>query len=263
MKLKHKKPFTIIVTAALLLCAGCFFILGKSNVNRFQPLRRKNKRTFIAKKPAVIKKAVATNPKPTQTFHDEDSAMKSILASTTGLKPKVLALGLNAYKWASKHSNVQKSYLTIVDFSIPSKNKRLWVINLNTDKVVIKTLVANGKNSGLYKGTKFSNAHGTRESSLGVYLTGVTYYGNDGLSMHVHGLQPGINSNAYSRTIEFHGASYVSPAFAKAYGRVGRSFGCFALDKSMISKVTNTIKGGSVVFAYASNNQQDFKVENI
>jgi len=264
MKGKHKKLFTIIVTAVLLVCAAYILLLSKSHVNRFQPVRVKTKKVLIVvAKKVTEKRSTVTKSKHRQPIHNESSAMKSILASTTGLKPKVLMLGLNAYKWATKHSNVQKNYLTIVDFSIPSKDKRMWIINLNSDKVVIKALVANGKNSGLYKGTRFSNAHGTLESSLGVYLTGTTYYGNDGLSMHVHGLQPGLNSNAYSRTIEFHGATYVSPRFAKIYGRVGRSWGCFAMDKAIVPKVTSMIKNGSVVFAYADNNPQAFKVENI
>lgn len=265
----HKKPISIILTALLLASASYVLILGRSHVATFRPLRlRVRKRSLVVKKSSARKaaavaakpKAVA-KPKTVKPIKNESAAMKKILASTTGLDPKVLAMGLHAYTWASAHHKVQKRYLTIVNFSIPSKNKRLWIINLNTNKVEIKTLVANGKYSGLYKGTNFSNGRGTRESSLGVYLTGVTYYGNDGLSMHVHGLQPGINSNAYRRTIEFHGAAYVSPQFAKAHGRVGRSFGCFALDKAIVGKVTSIIKGGSVVFAYADNHSRDFQVE--
>lgn len=188
----------------------------------------------------------------------ESAAMKSILASTTGLQPNVLKLALNGYKWAKKKGDVKKQFLTVIDFSIPSKYKRMWVINMNTDKVVMKTLVANGKGSGLYKGVRFSNTPRSLESSLGVYVTGVQYYGNDGLSLHVKGLQPGINSNAYSRTIEFHGAWYVSPAFAAKYGRVGRSWGCFALDKGVLPKVVKTIENGSVVFAYANGHSSAY-----
>jgi len=243
MKLEHKKILTLIATGTLLAAATSVLAVGNAKLTKTRSLRSKTKRTSLS------------------PLKDESSVMKSILASTTGLQPNVLKLGLNAYKWANNHANVKKHYLTIIDFTIPSKQKRLWVINLNTDKVVMKELVANGKYSGLYNGTRFSNTPGSLQSSLGVYLTGVTYYGNDGLSLHVHGLQPGINSNAYSRTIEFHGANYVSPQFAKEYGRVGRSWGCFALDKTIEPTLVDTIRGGSVVFAYANNHSQDFTVE--
>jgi len=244
MKQKHKKLLCLIITGSALVVATSILSFGGLRVNKIRPSRSKPNRSRITRKISATK--------------DESSAMKSILASTTGLQPNVLKLGLKAYHWASKHADVKKPYLTIVDFTTPSKNKRLWVINLNTDKVVMKELVANGKNSGLYNGTRFSNAHGTLESSLGVYLTGVTYYGTDGLSLHVHGLQAGINTNAYSRTLEFHGAWYVTPQFAKKYGRVGRSYGCFAMDKAILPQLVNTIRNGSVVFAYAANHQQDF-----
>lgn len=202
----------------------------------------------------------ATSASPA-AIESQDSLMAKHIASTThGLSPNVVQLALNGYHWALKQGEVtQKNYLTIVNFSLPSKQKRLWIINLNRQQVVLNTFVANGKNSGLYKGTRFSNTPRSLESSLGIYVTGTTYYGHDGLSMHVHGLQAGVNSNAYRRLLEFHGANYVSPAFAKKYGRVGRSWGCFALDKALLPTVVKTIKGGSVVFAYAKDHPQDFQ----
>lgn len=214
------------------------------------------KHKAVTPKKVVKPKKVA--PKKVSKPNNESAEVKSILSSTTGLKANVLKLGLNAYKWAAQHGDVTKKYLTIVDFTIPSKYKRMWVINLKTDKVVMKTLVANGKGSGLYNGTRFSNRPRSLMSSLGVYVTGTPYYGSDGLSMHVHGLQPGVNSNAYSRLIEFHGAWYVSPTFAREHGRVGRSWGCFALDKAMLPKVVKRIKDGSVVFAYAVNHSSAY-----
>ncbi len=265
MNPKFKKLLTLVVTAVFLAIAASILVLGKSNPTKIRKARIKAKKTsVVSKKSAAAKPAIkitAAPKKVAQPVVNEDAVMKSILESTTGLQPKVLKLGLNAYKWAEKKGKVKKAYLTIINFSIISKNKRMWIINMKTNKVVLKTLVANGKDSGLYKGVHFSNAHGSDDSSLGVYVTGVKYYGGDGLSLHVHGLQPGINTNAYSRTIEFHGAWYVSSAFAAKYGRVGRSLGCFALDKAVLAKVVKTIKDGSVVFAYAKNHKQDFTVE--
>lgn len=290
MKTKRAKQTATLVTIIFAALIAAIILMGKAVANKPKPSSR-TKTKKITKvidtkkaKPAATppSQSVAiknvpinkTNVKPsnasvatkndaptnqiTPQTSSESAAMKSILASTTGLSPNALKLGLNAYQWAVKHGGVKKPYLTIVDFSIPSKEKRMWVINLNTNKVLMKTLVANGKNSGTYKATRFSNASGSLESSLGVYVTGVQYYGNDGLSLHVKGLQPGVNSNAYGRAIEFHGAAYVSPSFAAAHGYVGRSWGCFALDKVILPKVIGTIKDGSVVFAYASGNAKDF-----
>jgi len=234
-----KKVMTVIVTGAVLAIAVSVLSVASANVLKLRTSRSKTRRAPLSK----------------------SAAMKTILASTTGLQPHVLALGLNAYKWAGQHANVRNHYLTIVDFTTMSKHKRMWVINMNTDKVVLREYVANGKYSGLFNGTRFSNAHGSLASSLGVYVTGTTFYGNDGLSMHVHGLQAGINNNAYSRLIEFHGAWYASPSFVQEHGRVGESWGCFAMSKAVVPQVVNTIKNGSVVFAYAANHSQDFTVE--
>ena len=243
MQTKLLKHAAILVTFIFAVVIAVLIFAGKAVAN-------KPNTTLLTKKKTPS--SLATKP------IGENSAMKSILTSTTGLKPNVLKLALNGYQWASKRVDVKRNYLTVIDFSIPSKDKRMWIINLNTNKVIMKTLVANGKGSGVYKGVHFSNRPGSLESSLGVYVTGTHYYGNDGLSLHVHGLQPGINTNAYRRTIEFHGAWYVSPSFAAEHGRVGRSWGCFALNKAMLAKVVKTIENGSVVFAYANGNNADY-----
>lgn len=277
MKIKLTKLTALWITLIFAALIAIIVSTGKAVANKPKTLNLKRKRgvavstlkTSVKKTPvkkasaetAAPKKSTAekaSSKKATKKPADESSAMKSILASTTGLKPNVLKLGLNAYKWAQKQGKVKRNLLTIVDFSIRSNHQRMWIINMNTDKVVMKTLVANGKGSGLDKGVRFSNRPGSLMSSLGVYVTGVHYYGNDGLSLHVHGLQAGINSRAYSRTIEFHGAWYVSPQFAAEHGRVGRSWGCFALDKAILPKVVKTIENGSVVFAYANGHSQDY-----
>lgn len=185
------------------------------------------------------------------------SSITNLINNKEGLSKHILQLGINAYHYAEVHGRVTKPYLVIADLSMLSKYKRLWIINVKTDKIVEHTYVANGKNSGLFRGTRFSNTPRSLQSSLGVYTTGPIFYGNDGISMRINGLEPGINSNAYSREVVFHGAWYVSQAFVNKYGRVGRSWGCFALPKSQISKVAHMINDGSVVFAYAPQENHD------
>ena len=121
--------------------------------------------------------------------------------------------------------------------------------------MLYNTYVAHGKNSGDNYAEQFSNSPKSQESSIGVYVTGDTYYGNDGYSMHLIGLDKGFNSNAYSRAIVMHGAWYVSQDFISRYGRLGRSWGCPALDPTIEPKIVNIIKNGTVIFAYYPEKQ--------
>ncbi len=186
------------------------------------------------------------------------------VASANGLKPTALKAALNAYSWAYQHHKLgaNKSTLTVVDFTLPSYQKRLWVLDLVHDKVLLNTYTAQGKNSGLVYATHFSNSPRTDESSLGLFTTDGEYYGEHAESMHLRGLEAGINDNAYSRALEIHAASYVSPAFIKAHHRAGRSWGCFAVNPAVKNKLLNYLKGGSALFAYATAENHDPIVEH-
>lgn len=219
------------------------------------------KQTHLLNKPLKKVKTVERVATPATDFNPTPT-INSLVHNNEGLSPKLLKMGLNAYHYAQEHGGVKRKILTIVDLSAPSKNKRLWVINLNTDRIEAHTLVANGKNSGLYRATRFSNQPGTDESSVGVFLTGNTFYGNDGYSMRIIGLEKGINNNVYRREIVMHPAWYVSEAFAKAHGRVGRSWGCFALNKEKAPKIINMVKGGSVLFAFGAPENHDPVVDS-
>ncbi|UYZ64167.1 murein L,D-transpeptidase catalytic domain family protein [Hymenobacter weizhouensis] len=150
--------------------------------------------------------------------------------------------------------------LTIIDFSRPSRQKRLWVLDVVRGRLLHHTLVAHGRNTGEDLARNFSNQEGSEMSSLGFYLTGTTYQGKHGLSLKLHGLDPGYNTNAFARAVVVHGADYVSEAFARQHGRLGRSQGCPALPVAETPIVINAIKGGTVLFihgpvttAYASS----------
>lgn len=145
---------------------------------------------------------------------------------------------------------IQKDYLTIVDFSMSSKSKRLWVIDMNENKIVFNSLVAHGKNSGDDFATSFSNTSESNKSSLGFFATAETYIGQHGLSLKLDGLEKGINDKARSRAIVIHGADYVSTNFIKAHHRLGRSQGCPALPVELSKKIIQTIKDKSCLFIY-------------
>jgi hypothetical protein len=170
--------------------------------------------------------------------------------SIPGLDSNVLNLALKAYDTAKNTGVGSKEYLTIVDYSMPSTEPRMWVINMRSQTVVHHTHVAHGTGSGDNYAHKFSNNHGSHMSSLGVFVTGKMYNGHYGKSLELHGLDGKYNSNAHARRIVVHAAHYVDNHIIQKIGRLGRSFGCLALNKRIAQKIMHTIKDGSVIFCY-------------
>lgn len=145
---------------------------------------------------------------------------------------------------------IQKEFLTIIDFSLSSNEERLWVINMLTKKVVLKSLVAHGRNSGDEFAKSFSNKSESYQSSLGFYATGEVYQGKHGLSLRLDGLEYGINDNARNRAVVIHGADYASQKFVEENGRLGRSLGCPAVPYSIHKEFIKIIKDKSCLFIY-------------
>lgn len=144
--------------------------------------------------------------------------------------------------------------LSIVDFSLPSSKKRLFVIDLKSNKVVYNTYVAHGRNSGKEMANEFSNEPESNKSSLGFYVTGDTYMGKHGFSLRLLGEEKGINDNANSRAIVMHSAPYVSETAIKMQGFIGRSLGCPALPENVYKPIIDKIKNGSCLFLYSPDN---------
>ncbi|WP_242919424.1 murein L,D-transpeptidase catalytic domain family protein [Pontibacter liquoris] len=140
------------------------------------------------------------------------------------------------------------SVLTVIDFTQASNQKRLWIIDVNTKKLLYNTLVAHGRNTGEADARQFSNEPNSFKSSIGFYLTGKTYTGKHGLSLRLNGMDPKYNSNAMQRAIVVHGADYVSENFVKQYGRLGRSLGCPAVPLEFSKAIINTIKDNSCLY---------------
>lgn len=163
---------------------------------------------------------------------------------------KVLRLALTAYMNTHKHGYVGKQILTVIDYSKPSTQKRMWVFDLRNNRTLFNTFVAHGKNSGGVNSNSFSNHPGSLKSSLGVFVTDTTYTGKNGYSLRLRGLDRGFNDSAYSRAIVVHGAAYASAANAARGQGLGRSWGCPAVSPALAKPIINTIKDRSVVFAY-------------
>jgi hypothetical protein len=168
----------------------------------------------------------------------------------TGLEARVLDTALRAASCAQPAVPVaHPQLLTIIDYSKPSTAPRLWVVDTVQRRVLFTELVAHGRGSGANLPTRFSNDDGSLQSSLGLFLTGETYAGTNGYSLRLRGLEPGFNDHASTRAIVMHGAAYVR-AGMEPLGRLGRSWGCPALSMASARQVIDTIKGGSLVFAY-------------
>ncbi len=156
--------------------------------------------------------------------------------------------GLNYLQEAGKITN--KKIISIVDFSLPSNKKRLFVIDLANYKVLFNTYVAHGVNSGKEFANQFSNNPESNKSSLGFYETMESYNGKNGYSLHLQGLDKGFNDNADSRSIVIHGAAYVSEDFIQSQGYIGRSWGCPAIPEKLHKPIINQIKNGTCLFIY-------------
>jgi hypothetical protein len=171
-----------------------------------------------------------------------------------GLSREAFNEAVTGYLNLQRRGSIQNTgILSIVDFSIPSFKKRLFVLDLLNEKLLFNTLVAHGRNSGQILATKFSNRSRSFKSSLGFYLTGETYNGQNGYSLRLMGMEQGINDNAYRRGIIVHAASYVNDDISRRYGRLGRSEGCPAIPADIHRFVIEAIKNGSCFFIYGKD----------
>ena len=160
----------------------------------------------------------------------------------------LLEKGIQGYLHLKSAGKIEKDVITLIDMEKAGTEKRMWIIDIAQSKVLKRTYVAHGKNSGDNYATSFSNVANSYQSSLGFYVTGQTYHGKHGLSLRLDGMDTGINDNARQRAIVLHGASYVSDDFIKQYGRLGRSQGCPAVPVSENKEIISLIKDGSLLF---------------
>jgi len=189
--------------------------------------------------------------KATRTKRSSDSLAAALLRQAPGLRAEVLRLALDAAQTAGERGLVSRQdVITVIDYSLPSTQPRLFVFDLAARKLLFRELVAHGKNSGDNRTNFFSNSPGSLATSLGLFVTEDTYVGGNGYSLRLRGLEEGVNDMARDRAIVMHGASYVSRAAIAALGRLGRSWGCPAVRKEVAKKIINTVRGGSAVFAY-------------
>lgn len=171
-----------------------------------------------------------------------------------GLPEAVLKVAMRAYTHARHLGLDAKRLLTVVDFEKPSDEKRLFVFDLNNNKLLFDTFVSHGARSGRLYAKHFSNRIDSLESSLGVILTGKSYPGIMGYSMRLHGLEQQFNSNIFQREVVMHPAKYTTRNFILSHHEAGKSFGCLAISTKVAKRLINTIKDGTIIVDYFPSN---------
>jgi hypothetical protein len=205
--------------------------------------------------PAAAQAADATTvAPPTITLPAEptvETPRIAAAAQAAGVSIDVLTMALSAVRCAIDSGDLAAPpTLTLIDYSRPSTEPRLWVFDFQTGALLFRELVAHGKGTGDNLAEHFSDEMNSHQSSLGLFVTKDTYVGHNGYSLRLDGLEPGFNSRAMERAVVMHGAPYVNAEFAAKQGRLGRSWGCPALREAVAHQVIDTVRGGGVIFSY-------------
>jgi len=217
-------------------------VVAEKNINKAAAVDINYTVSAAAKKAFEVKMVI----KQALTLYD------SMKLGESGLDQKAFEYAWRGYHNLVKEGKLKKEgVLSICDFTQSSSNKRLYVIDVANKKLLYNTYVSHGMNSGVEYATSFSNAPESYKSSLGFFLTTKTYFGRNGLSLKVKGLEKGYNDLAAKRHIVLHGSDYITPDYLKDNGEMGRSLGCAAMPNAVSPKIIRTIKNGSCLFIYS------------
>lgn len=166
------------------------------------------------------------------------------------LNATALEYAFTALQCANQFDIDHNNILTIIDYSLPASEKRLWVFDLAEQRLLFHTYVSHGLKTGSLVSNAFSNRNNSKTSSVGLYKTLDTYYGREGISLRMQGLEPGFNDNAENRALVMHGGWYVNEPFIQQYGRPGRSWGCPSLPQDLTKPILEKIRRNSLLFVY-------------
>lgn len=207
----------------------------------------RNKQTVIA---FLVSMLLMASEAYAAIQHRSASLMSELSNAAPELDRNVLQRAISAMECALEDGAKASKRLAVIDFSLPSSTQRLWIFDLQSKQLVLKELVAHGKNSGNNHATSFSNVEGSHQSSLGLFRTAESYFGKHGYSLRMDGLEEGVNDRARERAIVIHGADYVDPSWIPRQGRIGRSLGCPAVRREVAKQVVDNLKGGQFLFSY-------------
>lgn len=237
---KNLREVRIVNLPLSILClTASFVMLSSFKAGKLASAKKETPTLLAAKKPEASAVEYKSN-----LIYD------SLQLNRIGLGREAMMYAYKGHRaLAEKGMLENESILTVCDFSQPSSNKRMYIIDVKNFKVLINTYVAHGKNSGLKYAERFSNKMKSHQSSLGFYITKGTYHGKHGLSLRLAGKEKGFNDNAEKRAVVVHGAGYIGEAWSGSATQ-GRSFGCPAVPNAVSKKVINLIKNGTTLFVY-------------
>lgn len=174
----------------------------------------------------------------------------ALLDAAPTVRPEALQAALSAWDTLRSRGEISRPLLTVIDYGLPSVEKRMWVFDLDARQLLFHELVAHGRNSGDDLACAFSNEDGSHMTSLGAFVTGASYNGRNGYSMRLRGVEPGLNDRAEARAIVVHGAPYVREETARALGRLGRSHGCPAVRPEIAQPLIDEVKDRTLLYAW-------------
>ncbi len=217
--------------------------------------------------PIVTPEVITSNKEITETLsiEEEISLLYTAFSENNANipSPESFSNGMKGYYKLLDQGLVKKEILTIIDFSLSSTQKRMWVLDMKNNEVLIHSVVSHGKNTGGEFATKFSNTLNSLQSSLGFYVTGETYFGGNGYSLFIDGMEKEFNSRARERFVVIHGAAYANPESISNMGRLGRSYGCPAVPTAITKEFIDTIKDKSVVYIHSNDKKYAERSEMI
>jgi len=186
---------------------------------------------------------------------DYQPVVESLSRVAPTLDVQVLTHAVAAMQCAVNNGAAPAQRLAVIDFSLPSSERRLWIFDLKQRRLLLEEFVAHGMKSGENLATRFSNVLGSHQSSIGLFRTAESYSGKHGYSLRMDGLEPGVNDLARERAIVIHPADYVNPAWIATQGRIGRSQGCPAVRPEVARMVVDSLKGGQFMFSWYPDQQ--------
>jgi hypothetical protein len=214
----------------------------------FIPLEKTNRSVIVAASPGINNSVLNLTEDKSSALYDD------INLQQYGLSKEAFSYAYKGYQYLLAKKRISNSdYLTICDFSQPSRQKRLYLIDIANSKLVLNTYVAHGRKSGGEYATRFSNKPKSLQSSLGFYITQNVYTGENGLSLKINGVDAGFNDKASRRHIVMHGADYIDENWLQRSHCMGRSYGCPAVPQKESAIIINTIKEGTCLFIYHPN----------
>ncbi len=187
---------------------------------------------------------------PSASSHSRSMLVSNLATEAADLDPQVLTAAVSAMQCAVAGGAAPAERLAVIDFSLPSTEQRLWIFDLNEQRLLLQDLVAHGQGSGDNLADSFSNIEGSHQSSIGLFRTQESYFGQHGYSLRMDGLEPGFNDLARQRAIVIHSADYVDPSWIEQHGRIGRSHGCPAVRPEVGGMVVDSLKGGQFMFSW-------------